>query len=499
MRKILLSLVAMVLGVASMVADQYTVTFKTGTNTQNLINKTGIGVDSVVESGVAYIGSFTNVTNTYGCTAGGMRVGQNKAAGAVDIVLAGDGVVSNATSIVLKACGGKNASSAPDVTVNGTKISIPKSANATPAETDWKEYTYEVSGALNTITISSTYMVNIASITVNYSNGGGPVAPSAPTITGAATFWGETTPITISAAAGCDIYYTVDGNDPTTSSLKYTDSFDIATTTTVKAIAVREGLLSPVATATFTKGTPVNVASVKEFLEKSKDEVCKFTSPLTVVYQYKGYLFVKDATGGMQFFTGSINTEFPGTYQMGQTLTGVVAKRDVYQNNPQGAVKDFLSTFPTEASGSYEQIDPLVITADKVAEHLNEYVCVGDVNITKTGSNYYVGTAQLYNRFGKDALTDALLEGKYDVAGFAVVYNTTPEIYYTEIANTGVITGIENVENEACDIYGSEGCVVAPEGAKVYNLYGVATGKNMLPAGMYIVVMGEKVKKVIVK
>jgi hypothetical protein len=55
------------------------------------------------------------------------------------------------------------------------------------------------------------------------------------------------------ATAGVTIYYTTNGTTPTTSSTKYTGSILVASTTTLKAIAVRTGWSpSAVATATYT-------------------------------------------------------------------------------------------------------------------------------------------------------------------------------------------------------------------------------------------------------
>lgn len=75
-------------------------------------------------------------------------------------------------------------------------------------------------------------------------------APSLPT-TGIFT---TTKNITIGTVSGADVYYTTDGTTPTNSSTKYTDAFDVTATTTVKAIAIDgDGLVSPVASATYTK------------------------------------------------------------------------------------------------------------------------------------------------------------------------------------------------------------------------------------------------------
>lgn len=87
--------------------------------------------------------------------------------------------------------------------------------------------------------------------------GGGtetPVTVAAPTITGTTPFE-ETTEVTISGPAGASIYYTLDGSTPTASSSQYSEALTLSDTTTVKAIAIKDGVSSSIATHTFTKGT----------------------------------------------------------------------------------------------------------------------------------------------------------------------------------------------------------------------------------------------------
>ena len=78
------------------------------------------------------------------------------------------------------------------------------------------------------------------------------VVVTPPTIDSEAFFDDQTT-VTMTADEGADIYYTTDWNIPTDASTKYTGPFTISETTTIKAIAVKDGVGSAVTTKTITK------------------------------------------------------------------------------------------------------------------------------------------------------------------------------------------------------------------------------------------------------
>ena len=73
-----------------------------------------------------------------------------------------------------------------------------------------------------------------------------------PVIAGETPF-DASTEVTITAAEGASIYYTNDGSTPTSGSTAYSEALTLEATTTIKAIAVKGGITSEVASKTFTK------------------------------------------------------------------------------------------------------------------------------------------------------------------------------------------------------------------------------------------------------
>lgn len=84
--------------------------------------------------------------------------------------------------------------------------------------------------------------------------GSGTSTVSAPTISGSTPF-AENTTVTMTAESGAEIRYTTDGTTPTASSTLYSAPITLTDTTTVKAIALKNGLNSSVATKVFTKSS----------------------------------------------------------------------------------------------------------------------------------------------------------------------------------------------------------------------------------------------------
>ena len=116
-------------------------------------------------------------------------------------------------------------------------------------------------------------------VVITYEEAAAEGTTEAPEISGNTPFYGSTTATITNAASadGADIYYTLDGSDPTTTTsatcFEYTAAFSIDATTTVKAIAKKstDTNASSVVSKTFTKVTPLTVAQALTAIDALAD------------------------------------------------------------------------------------------------------------------------------------------------------------------------------------------------------------------------------------
>ena len=91
-------------------------------------------------------------------------------------------------------------------------------------------------------------------------NSGGNSGSSETTTVAAPQFSGDTqftesTQVTISGPDGATIYYTTDGTTPTSASSQYSSPLTFSQTTTLKAIAIKDGVSSEVTSRIYTKSS----------------------------------------------------------------------------------------------------------------------------------------------------------------------------------------------------------------------------------------------------
>lgn len=121
-----------------------------------------------------------------------------------------------------------------EATVSGTKVTVTPTASSD---------TYAVK--------KLAAQVRLKSVTVTYVAAGTDFV-STPSI-GGDDYFVEKTTVSMTAAEGAKIYYTLDGTEPTNASTEYTAPFELTETTTVKAIAYEGEKASDVVTTKFVK------------------------------------------------------------------------------------------------------------------------------------------------------------------------------------------------------------------------------------------------------
>ena len=324
-------------------------------------------------------------------------------------------------------------------TVNGTAKYGP--GNYSVPEDGVGTYTFEAEGPTGTwtgsaaeVVLSASAQVRMKKVVVTYVVAD-PNAPEKPIISGETPFHGSTE-VTITAGDDLKIYYTTNGDEPTTASTPYNAPFAITATTTVKAIAVNEttDAISIVAEKTFIHQDAVTLAAIDYTTNGTK----VFLKPVTVVYANGAYTYLKDETGVGLLYGGNFN------FTAGDMIAGIAATTTVYKELPElvpTVTLEELTVTPGVAPS------PTEAKAVPTAEEVNTYLVLKGVTLaadaaTISGTKlqnvkvtFKDGTVDLRDQFG--VVTDGTIKaGAYDVEGFVSVYNTTVQFYITKITST---------------------------------------------------------------
>lgn len=187
---------------------------------------------------------------------------------------------------------------------NGTGVEIPVTFKASTTTTielpAGADYTNKYFKFLYNVTVSGTSNKYVQFTGAKFYAAQAADEAKAPTITGEANF-AEKTTVTITAAEGAKIYYTLDGTDPTNASTEYTAPFELTETTTVKAIAYEGEKTSIVMSSTFTKATVATCAEAAEAAMKVASNNA-LTSTYYVVVGYVTEVIDAALSNGQQRF-----------------------------------------------------------------------------------------------------------------------------------------------------------------------------------------------------
>ena len=143
---------------------------------------------------------------------------------------------------------------------NSSYATTLKNSIGNAATASGSNVTVELASPVDIFTATLSGQVRLNSLTVTYVTTQKVVKSPVFTPESCGFYAGDVVEVTISAEEGTTIYYTLDGNDPTTSSAVYSESIIVSENTTVKAIAVVDDTASEVATAVYKKGVDGTVA-----------------------------------------------------------------------------------------------------------------------------------------------------------------------------------------------------------------------------------------------
>ena len=331
---------------------------------------------------------------------------------------------------------------------------------------DGKTGTWTGSAPSFTLT-ASVAQVRATKIEVTYSTSEAGLA--APVISGTNDFT-ETSTITITAADGATVYYTINGQDPDDrEGLKYTDPFTIDATTTVKAIAYKGGKQSSIAEKTFTKLVTSNAADIAAFNKLADNTPAVLTlNNAKVLYSWtsdKGNnsTYIRDASGALCLFNVGLDLK------AGQVLNGTVdLTKATNYGIAEGKKNDKTSKTTFTAVDGDDPVATEIKPADAAA-HLSDLVQFSNVNIVDDGGYFYIvdgdNKVQVFNGFYIKNYTVAAAKG-VDVKGIMKIFKGTYEICPIEVP---VATGISEIKADKAALDAN---------APMYNLAGQRVGKN---------------------
>ena len=199
-----------------------------------------------------------------------------------------------------------------------------------------------------------------------------------PTFSVAEGTYTETQTVEISTTtAEATIYYTTDGTEPTEASTEYTEALTVSATTTIKAIAVKEGMDdSAVASVTYTINTeeepeekqtvetPVFSVPAGTYKEAQKVAITSATQGATIYYTTNGTAPTTDSTEYTQEITVSESMTIKAiAVKEGMENSAVAEAAYVIEKAP--AEKETVKT-PTfsVAAGTYDKAQRVTLTSE---------------------------------------------------------------------------------------------------------------------------------------
>ena len=298
---------------------------------------------------------------------------------------------------------------------------------------------------------------------------------NAPAISGETAFE-ESTTVTIkpdqSVAA---IYYTTNGDEPTTSSTFYTGPFTLTETTTVKAIAAYKTVVSPVATCVFEKIDANVTKTIAELAATQNDYPMvkvSFTNAQVVYAKGKDFILREDGKA-LDVMNSSLNLQ-QGAYYQGTVRLKVTCENGILKASDVEGKTD--ETDITLVSQPSTKLNPIVCTVAEAAQHPGDLIKLEGQTVTVFYSNCYVyqevGNDYAYVRFSNGTEKGLQDEKQYDLTvWYDDYYDGDP--WATIVEATPAITHLDapTISGDALFVESTNVTITSPvdvEGVAIY-------------------------------
>lgn len=304
---------------------------------------------------------------------------------------------------------------------------------------------------------------------------------AAPTFEAVTPFVGKGL-VTIKGVEGSVVYYTTDGSVPTTSSSNNgTSSVDVEVTetTTIKAIAVKNGKESQMVSKEFVCYQIKTIAQLNELTSDLKNVALILTNA-KVVYDYiKGYyVYVREGEYAVRFdgiFFGNTAISNLSNYVVNGTVLVDFAKNFgdcTLTANKETKVSDLTLTESSEVA------QPVVTTIPELLEkkHVEDLIALKSVTITSRKENYST-VYDLTDESGNVVTAPSCLSAdvsakaddgnKYDVKAIFESVNNEGKPQLTLLGLYEIANGITSVTRQESN-----------SDATIYNMSGQRVGKS---------------------
>lgn len=411
MKKLLLSLAAMALGMSAMAVEtSYSIEFNNGKDNNGTAITTSTAVSTLCTSGGSYISGVSSATRS-SIGMYGLKVGTNKDDGSIEFNVAADYQVVP-TKVVIETSANKN----PTAHKFQFNSETEKTYTATDVNGTYASFTYTgFTKALSTIKLAKTSgggqtvsdskgqgFIFVKKITVYYEQSGEGPKVAAPTFSLVKTAEGYAVEMSC-ATEGAQIYYTTSWDeapaDPTNASQAYSAPIDVWGMTYFKAIAYKGEEFSNV--ASYTANPPMVVEDFSNLVgagfEEGQEALIEYRGNATVVYQNGSNIYVTDGNTGMCLYGSNSST-----YSNGDVIKGITGTYTVYKGLPE--IKNYTLGEVTTGGAAVEPKEVELYLVNN--SMLNQYVKLVGVNIAEgtSANNYVLSNADgdevaLYNQF----------------------------------------------------------------------------------------------------